>query len=181
MDCETKYFDTSAGIYLRPITLTDTDNIVKWRNSPAVRKNFIYQAPFTQASHLHWMETKVATGEVVQYMICDTTTDAPLGSVYLRDIDPVHKKAEYGIFIGETYARGRGVGTAASLLMLQIAFEELHLHRIYLRVFADNAAAIKSYEKAGFVQEGCFHHDVCIDGVFRDMIFMAKINANEES
>ena len=38
------YRDTGAGIYLRLMTREDTDRIVAWRNSDAVRKNFIYQA-----------------------------------------------------------------------------------------------------------------------------------------
>lgn len=37
------YRDTQAGIYLRLMTHEDTDRIVAWRNSDAVRKNFIYQ------------------------------------------------------------------------------------------------------------------------------------------
>lgn len=30
-------------IYLRPITMEDTDRIVSWRNQDRVRHNFIYQ------------------------------------------------------------------------------------------------------------------------------------------
>ena len=171
-----EYCDTIAGIYLRPMTYEDTDLIVAWRNSDAVRKNFIYQALFTRESHENWIRNKVKTGEVVQMIICDLETDKPLGSVYIRDIDRHHNKAEYGIFIGESDARGRGVGTAAAKLMLQYCFEEEHLHRIYLRVFADNTRAIRSYEKAGFVREGLLKDDVCIDGVYRDIIWMANIN-----
>ena len=37
-----KYRDTEAGIYLRLMTCEDTDRIVAWRNSDAVRKNFIH-------------------------------------------------------------------------------------------------------------------------------------------
>ena len=78
-------------------------------------------------------------------IICDLFTDMPFGSVYIRDIDRVHNKAEYGFFIGEDDARGRGVGTAAARLMLRYCFEEEKLHRIYLRVYSDNLQAIRSY------------------------------------
>ena len=43
------YRDTGAGIYLRLMTREDTDRIVAWRNSDAVRKNFIYQALFPES------------------------------------------------------------------------------------------------------------------------------------
>lgn len=171
-----EYRDETTGIYLRMMTREDTDLIVAWRNSDAVRKNFIYQELFTRESHENWIRTKVETGQVVQMIICDMATDTPLGSVYIRDIDRQHGKAEYGIFIGEEAARGRGVGTATAKLMLRYCFEEEKLHRVYLRVLAGNESAIRSYEKAGFLVEGILKDDVCLSGQYRDVIWMASVN-----
>lgn len=173
------YQDETAGIYLRLMTREDTDRIVAWRNSDVVRKNFIYQELFTRQSHENWIRTKVETGDVVQMIICDLETDLPLGSVYIRDIDRKHSKAEYGIFIGEDSARGRGLGTATAKLMLRYCFEEEKLHRIYLRAFAGNMAAIRSYEKAGFLREGLLRDDVCIDGEYCDIVWMAALNPSK--
>ena len=117
----------------------------------------------------------IETGKVVQMIICDLITDKPLGSVYIRDIDRQHGKAEYGIFIGAPEGRGRGVGTAAAKLMLRYCFEEEGLHRVYLRVFPENQQAVRSYEKAGFLREGLLKEDVCIDGRYRDILWMAKL------
>ena len=78
-------------VYLRTMTYDDTDLIVQWRNSDSVRKNFIYQALFTRESHENWIRTKVETGDVVQMIICETGTDKPVGSVYVRDIDHTHE------------------------------------------------------------------------------------------
>lgn len=174
-----EYSDAPAGIYLRLMTYEDTDYIVAWRNSDSVRKNFIYQALFTRESHENWIHTMVETGKAVQMIICDLASDKPLGSVYIRDIDRHHNKAEYGIFIGEPDARGRGVGTAAAKLMLHYCFEEEKLHRVYLRAFAENIQAIKSYENAGFVREGLLREDVCIEGRYRDIVWMAAINPSK--
>ena len=170
-----KYEDPAAGIYLRPMGYEDTDRIVRWRNSDAVRRNFVYQELFTRESHESWIRNMVETGKVVQMIICEREKDTPVGSVYIRDIDRRHGKAEYGIFIGEEAARGRGIGTAAARLMLEYCFREEKLHRVYLRAFASNIRAIRSYEKAGFVREGLLRDDVCIDGEYRDMVWMAAI------
>ncbi len=166
-------------IYLRPMTVEDTDLIVSWRNQEAVRRNFIYQEPFTRESHENWIHTMVETGRVVQMIICETQGNRPVGSVYLRDIDRKHKKAEYGIFIGGQGARGKGYGTMAARLMIRYAFEEMGLHRLFLRVFAENTQAIRSYEKAGFEKEACLREDVCIDGCYRDIVLMGILNPQQ--
>ncbi len=178
-------------IYLRPIDEGDTDKIVKWRNSDAVRLNFIDQRLFTKESHTAWLNSFVKTGRVDQFVICmksdaspkteQSADGIPVGSVYIRDIDTEHHKAEYGIFIGEESARGHGVGTEAAKLMIRYCFETKKLHRLFLRVYADNLQAIKSYEKAGFVREALLHDDVFVNGVYRDIVLMGIVNdtANE--
>lgn len=176
----TEYLDEKAGIYLRPMTYDDTELIVKWRNHEAVRRNFVYQELFTKEGHENWIRTMIETGKAVQMIICETGTDKPVGSVYMRDIDRQHSKAEYGIFIGEDCARGRGYGTAAARLMIRYAFEQEKLHKLFLRAYADNTAAIRSYEKAGFTVEAYLREDVYTKGAFRDMVLMAVLNKESQ-
>lgn len=160
------------------MTVEDTDRIVGWRNNPRVRKNFIYQKPFTREGHLKWIRDKVETGEVIQFIICEKETDRPVGSVYFRDISEEHHKAEYGIFIGEDDAVGKGIGSETCRLACGYGFREENWHKIILRALSDNKAAIRSYEKAGFVQEAYLRDEVCIDGIYRDVILMGLLNPN---
>lgn len=159
-------------VYLRKIELSDTDNIVKWRNSESVRCCFIYQELFTRESHMEWMKKKVRSGKVEQMVICEKNTDRPIGSCYLRDIDRVHQKAEYGLFIGEAVERGKGIGAEVSRLMLEYGFRELRLHKIYARVLADNVISLRSAERAGLQREGYCKDEVCIQGKFRDIVLL---------
>lgn len=161
-------------IYLLPITYDDTDLIVKWRNEPFVQKQFIYRAKFTNEGHNAWMKNMVETGKVVQFIICEKETNKKIGSVYLRDIELQHKKAEFGIFIGELSKLGQGIGREAAELITTYAFEKLGLYKVFLRVLADNERAYRSYERAGFKKEGLAKADVWLDGKPLDVIFMAK-------
>ena len=161
------------NVVLRMMTEKDTENIVKWRNSPFIMENFIYRTPLTEEAHLNWYYNRVKPGDVVQFIIVDTETNEDVGSVYLRDIDYLNKKCEYGIFIGEESYLGKGIGSKAAQLVLDYAFEELNLNRVFLRVFAKNIRAIKSYENVGFKYEGTFRDDVIIEGLPYDMVFMA--------
>ncbi len=171
-----EYRNESVGIYLRHITMDDTELIIRWRNSDEVRAHFIYQELFTKESHEKWMHSMIGTGLAVQMIICKIEGDIPLGSVYIRDIDRKHQKGEYGIFIGESSARGQGIGTAAAKLMIKYAFQELHLHRLFLRVYGDNPQAIGSYEKAGFIKEAYLRDDVYINGEYKNIVLMAILN-----
>ena len=159
--------------YLRPINLDDTDLIVKWRNNESVRKNFIFQDPFTKEIHENWMKTKVASGEVIQYIIVEKVNDRPIGSVYFRDIDQNFRSAEYGIFIGEDDAIGKGYGKDVAIHFTQFGFEKLGLHRIQLRVIEENEIACRSYLSAGFQKEGLFHDMVYLDNRYKNVVFMA--------
>ena len=142
-----------SNVELRPITLKDTQLVVKWRNNPEVMKNFIFQGMFTEELHTRWMNTRVASGEVVQYIIEEKEFGSPIGSLYLRDIDLHNQSAEFGIFIGEDEARGRGYGTEATKLFVETMFQKLQLHRIFLRVLDRNEFEWRSYEKVGFIKE----------------------------
>lgn len=166
-------------IELRPITSDDTENVLKWRNSSIVKPYFIHQEDITIQEHLNWLETKVNTGNVVQFIMFDIETNKPFGSVYLQDIDPVHKKAEYGIFIGEQEYIGKGIGSIIAKYMIEYAFNGLKLHRVYLRVFEDNERAIKSYEHAGFVKEALLHDDVYVNGEYKNIVLMGAVNKED--
>jgi len=165
--------------YLRLMTIEDTDRIVSWRNNPRVRNHFIYQKPFTRQGHLDWVKNKVNAGEVIQFIICEKETDRPVGSVYFRDISREHHKAEYGIFIGEDDAVGRGIGSEVCRLACEYGFTVEKWHKIILRALSDNKAAIRSYEKAGFEREAYLKEEVCIGGVYRDVVLMGLINPKE--
>lgn len=161
----------SDYIFLRPMEINDTDKIVSWRNKDIVRSHFIYQEPFTAKGHINWIRTQIEPGHVVQFIICEKADNRDVGSVYLRDIDRERGSAEYGIFIGEEDALGKGYGTQAAELVITYAFEKLKLQSVFLRVFADNARARKSYEKAGFRQITGKRENVVIDGIEKEVVF----------
>lgn len=159
-------------VYLRKMTVEDTDRVVAWRNAPHVMEQFIYRTPLTRETHLEWIRTKVETGAVEQFIICIRKSGREIGSFYLRDIDREEGTAELGIFIGERDALGKGYGTEAVRLGVLYGFSSLELQRIILRVFSDNAKAVRNYEKNGFVRIQDRVETVERDGRERTVIFM---------
>ena len=158
-------------IYLRPITVEDTDMVLKWRNDPQVVKNFIYRKPISREEHLNWIHEKVEKGLVIQFIVCDKENDKPLGCVYLQNFDTVCNKAEWGIFYGNEGAKGKGIGTESGKLLMHYAFHELKLHKVMGRVLAYNKASIRVHEKMGGVHEAYLKDELYLDGEYVDEIF----------
>lgn len=142
-------------ISLRPITIEDTDLMVKWRNRDFVKRNYINQSEFTREGHLKWMETRVQTGQVIQFIILEN--DRPIGSVNMKDVDYEKGTAEYGIFIGERDALGKGYGSETAKQVVRLAKEKYHLKKLFLRLYEDNIPAYRSYLSAGFktIEDEC--------------------------
>ena len=154
---------------VRPITMDDTDLIIEWRNKSRIMNNFLIREPITRKDHERWMREKVESGKVRQFVITEHAegADRPIGSVYIRDIDMDELTAEYGIFIGEDDALGRGYGN--DIINWAVGYaRDIGIRTFSLRVLSGNEPAIRSYKQAGFEQTGV-EHDF-IDG--RDLIHM---------
>ncbi len=103
-----------------------------------------------------WLEedaTQVKPGHT-RFQIRTLEDERVIGFVGLYSASRQHRDAWVGIGIGEPEYRGKGYGTDAMRVTLRYAFDELHLHRVTLDVFAFNTRAVRSYEKAGFKIEG---------------------------
>lgn len=70
--------------------------------------------------------------------------------------------------------RGQGLGRRLAEAALAQA-ETVGLERVQLEVFADNIRAIALYEKLGFAHEGKRHRGRKLDGVYTDILMMARI------
>lgn len=163
-------------IYLRPITDEDTEQVVFWRNQKEVVENFIYRKPISVEEHRQWLKNKVNTGLVHQFIVCMNEDSRPVGCVYLPKFEEEHKKAESGMFMGDTLVKGRGVATEAMKLLAEYGFRELGMHKIVSRVLAHNKASARVLEKVGYVQEAYLHEELFIEGRYEDLLLFGIIS-----
>lgn len=162
-------------IVLTALRRNDAETMFSWINDPAtVRFNAPY-APVHEPSHQAWLERVITDPSRVVFGIRECVTLRLLGVIQLVDMHPIHRSAELIIRIGSDTDRGRGLGVEALKLMIDFAFRDRNLQRVSLKVFANNARAIRAYEKAGFVQEGALRRAVFIDGCWVDEIVMAVL------
>jgi len=86
-------------------------------------------------------------GWVIEY------DDYLVGYARLYRVSLCRRDARLAIGLFQRENRGKGLGTEATLLVLDYAFGKMALDRIELKVLRSNAIAIACYEKCGFQQE----------------------------
>lgn len=158
---------------MTPLTDADLPALFEWINDRALVQLSSAYKPVTADEHRAWFAAIQGRNDTVIFAI--RVAGRLIGSCQLHGIDWVHRHAELQIRIGDRAAWGKGYGTDATCGLVDYGFRTLNLHRIYLRVFATNAAALRTYEKAGFVREATLRDGACLDGVFVDVVQMAVV------
>jgi RimJ/RimL family protein N-acetyltransferase len=138
--------------------------------------------PFSLAQEERWFENLQGRLERQEdvYLAIDTLDGVHIGNVGLHRIDWKNRNAELGITIGEKSYWGQGYGTDAVLTMLNLAFREMNLHRVFLRVDADNARGIRCYEKVGFQHEGTLREVGFRESKYFDQYMMSILESEFE-
>jgi diamine N-acetyltransferase len=124
-----------------------------WINRVEVKSGLKNLGILDRESEEAWLaETMQANAALepaaANFTIYDRSDGAPVGTCALDGISHRHRRAGFGILLGER--RGQGLGTEATRLTLDWAFNVLGLASVLLEVYPWNAGAIRAYEKAGF-------------------------------
>lgn len=96
-----------------------------------------------------------------------------IGESVINEIDWNLRCANFRIGIYHSTERGQGIGTWATEITRDFAFEELNLHRLGLDVYSFNPRAEKVYLKAGFKREGVLKDSIMDGDKYADDILMA--------
>lgn len=147
----------------------------RWANDRETSRTLGLSWPVTMEQVTATYENRVRTTDAVWFTVVELGTGRPIGLVYLFEIQPRHRRATFGIVIGEADARGRGCGTEATQLILHYAFELYGLSNVMLTVYADNHAGIRAYEKAGFRPFGRRRACSLVGQELVDLIYMEAV------
>ncbi len=163
-------------VLLRPRVDEDLALFARWHGNPDVRHWLHMSETPTQTLELERQRWHVARNDPTRLsFVIETLDGVPIGNIVLIGVDPVHRRAELGIAIGEKGDWGRGYGTDAIRVILRFAFEVLNLRRVELITDIDNERGIRAYEKCGFVREGVLRAKRMRYGEPLDMLIMAVL------
>lgn len=126
---------------------------IAWYGDPEVARLIRHdRLALSPTESLSYFQDQLLTGSAAghSFAIVETATDRLIGNCSLTDFTFDGTEAVLRILIGPHSCWGKGLGTAAVRLLMQLAFERLGLSVVRLSVFTDNPRAVRSYEKIGF-------------------------------
>ncbi len=156
---------------LRKLELKDAIGMLEWMHDPDIQKCFRFN---TEEKTLDDVTEFIQTAEIIPihgkdiHLAIVDENDEYLGTISLKDYDAIAKNAEYAISLRKS-AQGKGVGTEATKEILELAFDKFGFEKVYLNVLADNKAAIRLYERIGFVYEGEFRKHLFLRGQYETL------------
>lgn len=166
----------TGSVRLRAIRLDDAEELYHWVNTPILVRQSAPYTPVHGPAHEAWLRDIADDASRSVFAIEEVASDDLVGVVQLVAIHPVHRNAEMRIRIGDPNARGRGLGPDALRLLLDHAWRDLGLRRVFAYVFSSNARAIAAYESVGFRTEGRLRDGAFIDGEWVDVLVVGVLN-----
>lgn len=158
-------------ILLRAVEREDLPRFVEWLNDPVVLEFFGRLPPFSLRQEEKWFEDMLQDDRLRSFSI--EFEGQHIGGAGLNGIDGRNRNAEIGLFIGMPELWDQGLGRDVMATLLDFGFEQLNLHRIYLRVFAENVRGVHLYEGIGFRHEGRWRQGEYRHGRYHDILWMS--------
>lgn len=169
-------------IYLRPITLEDGASIVKWRNSKDISGHCFDKTPITIESNAAFFKAYIETGKYKQFIVERIDEDFsvlsyPIATVYLKDFDQVNHRCELCIFTSDDQEWNTESQSIAIRLLLEKAFTQYDMHKVYTFVFADNKDEVALMKRAGLSEEAVLAKEaVNMAGEYVDVLRMTILD-----
>lgn len=158
-------------VTLRPLMTKDKESLIANINDPDIYKfTLTIPYPYKNSDAEWWInhtQERIKKGKAYELGIELKKTGQIIGGMGLCNIELKHDSAEVGYWLGKKYWR-QGITTEALELLMDFAFNELKLHRLYANTLTDNIGSQRVLEKCGFTKEGRRKEAIKKDGEYHD-------------
>lgn len=164
---------------LRKLNYKDIDGILSWMHDDSINCFFANNfKDFTRDDVQKFIDSCATDTQNLHYA-CVDDSDKYLGTVSLKNIDHKNKNAEYAVSFCK-FAQGTGAAKFATEEIVNIAFNDLGLEKVYINVLAENLRANNFYKKMGFTFEGTFKRHIFVNGELKDLNWYGVFKAKSE-
>ena len=147
-------------VTLRPLELSDLDNLYRWENDPEIWEVSYTILPYSRYSLEQYItqesQKDIYEARQFRWVIEANASHTAVGLIDVFDFEPFDMRAAVGVSVNEKQSRGKKLATNAMKLLIEYCFNYLHLHQLYARIFTDNTASVALFKTLGFEQCGLF-------------------------
>lgn len=166
-------------VRLRALERDDLDQLFVWWNDPDLWERIGSRQRATGREELDaWFEAELDK-EGPQHgrtLAIEDDEENLIGTCWYSAFEAGDRQTIVGLYLGPEERRGQGLGTDALRTLLRLLFDELGLHKARLYVQVENAPALASYRKLGFVEEGRLREHRYFRGRFHDFFVMGLLS-----
>jgi diamine N-acetyltransferase len=161
-------------VALGPVSREMLPAFQRWINAFDVqaRIGMPFPGPMTVEDQERWFDSVSADTTSRTFAVHDLALGHVVGTASVQGIDWRNGTGAFGIMIGDPAARGRGLGTETTRLVLHYAFTVLGLRAMSLSVAEFNVAGIRAYARAGYREAGRLRRHWLFEGRYWDRIYM---------
>lgn len=158
---------------IRPVTWTDKQTLLGWRNLESVRKFMYTDHMISVDEHEVWF-AKMMASSTEQYHIF-LYKDQPIGTISFSQINLQHQRCSWAFYLGERNVP-RGCGSVMEYLAIEFAFSNIGITKLYCEVLSLNSTVISLHNKFGFSREGCLRRHYLKGAHFEDVIVLSLLS-----
>jgi RimJ/RimL family protein N-acetyltransferase len=163
-------------IRLRRLERKDADLFFPYWNDYKLRQYLPTPLPTSHEDMIKFIESaneSFADCKGFTFGIESLDSNKLVGIINLVNVSWISHNGEIGVLaIFDPEGWGKGYGSDAMTVLLDMAFSVLNLHSVYLWVAGFNERAIKFYEKIGFVKTGKLREMAYRNGKRYDVVTM---------
>ena len=163
-------------VFLRLMEEDDIPIKVEWVNDEEIR-TFLISDYISETGTRLWLRNAHKSNRR-EFVICLNQAAEPIGFTSLKNIDLVNSKAEMSMLLGNKKYWGKGLARQARYLLLNYAFHEIGLNKVYTFNWEENERIISLNKALGFVVEGELRDDIYFRGSHRTVLIMGILRSD---
>jgi RimJ/RimL family protein N-acetyltransferase len=160
---------TAGDVTLRELQLSDAPSLLSMLTTEEVAR-FISPPPTTVEGFerfIVWANAERQAGRYACFAVVPKGMDTAIGIFQVRQLEPSFASAEWGFAIGSPFW-GTGIFAMGAELVLEFAFDTLHVHRLEARAAVRNGRGNGALRKVGATCEGVLRRSFLRNGEYLD-------------
>ena len=149
-------------VTLVQLAIQHAANMARWMEDPIVSHNLGLRSEPSLEKTIAWINNALQSPDMRPFAVL--FKEQHVGNVVIDRIDRHLAAGRLSVYIGDSSARGSGIGLTSIYLALEQCFNDLALHKVWVTVHTRNFPSMNAFHRLGFSVEGVLRDEFLLDG-----------------